>query len=268
MDNTNESIIIRNSYKELEQLHNLNINPQLKDYDNVANEHFCNALLNDASLDSFRDKTPKTTLKTTVSTPKSSIKICEKYAPSYTSKKEQINRIYDGIEKLRSSKQLMIETMKKLDEFLEDDKSNNSNESEIERFFKSSSCLSSSLNISSLNLKLPRTDIKPPRYMNDLNKNISKTEKADRDRRYHKHCFDVPTSIFEPYNRYTFTDKTLLDKKKLLDDKKKPQLNKRISSAGFSLSRKSDSDRGTSNKNNDKLKIQLNLKKPRISSAH
>jgi hypothetical protein len=78
----------------------------------------------------------------------------------------------------------------------------------------------------------------------------------------------VPTSVFEPFDESTFTDKTILEnRKRIIENKLKTQLKKRpILSAGFSLvniGKSFDSDRSI----NNKIK-KLVLTKSRINSAH
>jgi hypothetical protein len=201
------------------------------------------------------------------------LKICEKYKPSYTSKEDQIKVISDRIKMLRESKELMRETMKSIDGILDDRYKINNSKTDydlLEEFFKNKNYVHGSLHITSLNSNLPRKDIHPPKHAKtfDCKHHQNKTEKADLRIRSATKVAVVPTSVFEPFDESTFTDKTILEnRKRILENKRKTQLKKRpILSAGFSLvniGKSFDSDRSI----NNKIK-KLVLTKSRINSAH
>ena len=201
------------------------------------------------------------------------LRICEKYKPSYTSKEDQIKVISDRIKMLRESKELMRETMKNIDGVLDEKYKTNQSKNDyelLEEFFKNKNYVHGSLHIKSLNSNLPRKDINPPKYTQivDNRHYKNKTEKVDTRIRSATNIAVVPTSVFEPFDDTTFTDKTILEnRKRILENKRKTQLNKRsILSAGFSLvniGKSFDSDRST----NNRIK-KLILTKSRINSAH
>ena len=248
-----EATITNDIYENLDRLH-------VKEIISKDSRHFC-------TVSSDVINRNNETIRSIDTSP--TLKICEKYKPSYTSKKDQINVISDRIKMIRQSKQLMRDTMKEIDSLLDDKykvDENKCNYETLEEFFKSKKCINSSLSISSMNSNLPRKDINPPKYIDEVNKQFTKTEKADMKARNVSHPVLVSTSIFEPFNKFTFTDKSLLEnRQKFLENKKRNQLNKRILSAGFSLVRngKSESDRST----NIKTK-KVNVTKSRINSAH
>jgi hypothetical protein len=252
MDSELSSSINTLMFEELERLN-------IKEMQIKKNEHFCTASLSDLSaLESAKKEKP--------------LKICEKYKPSYTSKKDQINVISDRIKMLRQSKLLMKQTINEIDELLDDKyKCEETNENDLEAFFKSKKCLASSLNISSLHSNLPRKDINPPKYIDQVNKTCTRTEKTDIDARNSLTPLLVPSSIFVPYDQFAFTDKVLLEnRQRILESRKKNLMNKkRVLSAGFSLIDygKAESDRGNGKVNNNMLQ-KKNYSKSRMNSAH
>jgi len=92
-----------------------------------------------------------------------SLNLCEEYPPSYMLRQDQISSYKHNLQKLRFSKKLMSQAMRQIDASLGEHEETLTPEEkakkEIKDFFESGKALSSSLNISSLNHLLPRTDI-------------------------------------------------------------------------------------------------------------
>ena len=229
-----------------------------------ACKHFCTASIASFKADEIISESEFSTR----------LKICEKYKPSYTSKKDQIEVISDRIKMIRQSKQLMRETMKNIDGVLDEKykiDENNRDYEALEEFLRSKRCIHGSLHVTSLNSYLPRRDINQSKYIKvvDNKQYKNKTEKVDDSKvRSVPNVNVVPTSVFEPFDESTFTDKTILEnRKRILEIKRKSQQNKRsVLSAGFSLvntGKSIDSDRSA----NTKVK-KLILTKSRINSAH
>ncbi len=141
-----------------------------------------------------------------------SLIVCENYAPSYTSKTDQIQTLKREVTQIKESKQLLKQAMKDLDKLLNENepkKSDLDHLNEVEKFYRSNKFIGSSLNIKTLHKDLPRQDIKPSKYI--FNQNLN----------HHKLVPVYATSLFSFYDRNTFTDKELLEKEAALKPKKK-----------------------------------------------
>ncbi|CAF1018733.1 unnamed protein product [Brachionus calyciflorus] len=97
-----------------------------------------------------------------------SLMLCEYIRPSYTSKEDQIKDMTKMIIDLKKSKLLMRQTMKDLDSLIEIEKKADSL-NEVEKFYRSDKFIGSSLKISLCKDELPRSDIKPAKYIYELN---------------------------------------------------------------------------------------------------
>lgn len=211
------------SYKNKEFISKLN-NKELEDYYNCYRHHhsmrnYCKneAKSKDISLTSstscLKDEdhfcTGNSKLECTccnaqtkcLASTEHSLIVCENYAPSYTSKTDQINDLKKEVSQMKKSKQLLKKAMQDLDKLLgEDDVNNDDGLNEVERFYRSDKFIGSSIHIKNLHKDLPRQDIQPPKYIYNTNLNKKK---------------DTPeygTSLFSYYNKNLFADRDLLEK--------------------------------------------------------
>ena len=103
-----------------------------------------------------------------------SITVCENFPPSFTLKEDQLTLINKDINLIKHSKALMRKNLKDLDKLLDETstekKLSNKNDglNEVERFYRSDKFIGSSMNIKSLKHNLPRTDIRPSKYVTEL----------------------------------------------------------------------------------------------------
>lgn len=109
-----------------------------------------------------------------------SLIVCENYAPSYTSKQDQIAFLKKEVGIMKRSKSELRKTMADLDKLLEEasdqsinKKENNGNDGFdiVENFYRSEKFIGSSMNIKSLKKYLPRTDISTNNYSVDVRQN-------------------------------------------------------------------------------------------------
>ena len=107
----------------------------------------------------------------------SSLIVCENYAPSYTSKQDQIEFLKKEVGVMRKSKSELRKTMADLDNLLDESSDYKVNKKEenlndgfgiVENFYRSEKFIGSSMNIKSLKKYLPRTDISTNNYSVDI----------------------------------------------------------------------------------------------------
>lgn len=216
------------TYKNPEYIYSLS-NKELKDYYDCYshhhfNRHFCksdNQTINSSCFDRScpcycnSDEHYCTTHGENLeeSTNEPSLIVCEHFVPSYTSKMDQINDIKKDIGNLKKSKLFMKQAMKELDEFLDKKPKSKENLNEVEEFYRSNKFIGSSLNVKSLQKNLPRTDIKPAKYIIELNEQN-----------------EYPiygSALFSYDNKQIFADKELVAKEEKLKILKKPFLKPR-----------------------------------------
>jgi hypothetical protein len=140
-----------------------------------------------------------------------SLIVCENYAPSYTSKTDQIKTLKREVNQMKKSKYLLKKAMEDLDKLIQDnepEKQKEEYEDEVEKFYRSSKFIGSSISVKSLNKDLPRQDIRQSKYIFNLNLN------------YHKLYPEYGASVFNFYDRNTFADKEILDKEAAIRPKK------------------------------------------------
>jgi hypothetical protein len=137
-----------------------------------------------------------------------SIIVCENYAPSYTSKKDQIQFLKKEVGVLRRSKSTMQKAMDDLDKLLEESRSDRLEEMDegetrdmnsVERFYRSKDFIGSSLNIKSLKDYVPRKDISRTCYEVEERDLKSKGEPV------------LGTPLFGFFNKNIFADPQILE---------------------------------------------------------
>ena len=135
--------------------------------------------------------------------------VCENYPPSFTSKKDQFHELKDNIIELRKSKMIMKQMMKDLDKLLDESKPQNENSDTDDDLFGDDvygRFISKSLDIKSLNNDLPRTDIRPSKYLIEINKN-KKDKKKKEEEEKNKLCAFGTSAVFQKDNKKIFLDK-------------------------------------------------------------
>lgn len=170
-----------------------------------------------------------------------SLNLCEEYPPSYMLRQDQISSYKNNLQKLKLSKKLMRQAMKQIDAILGEDEepltAEEKAKKDIKEFFDSKKALSSSLNISSLNHMLPRTDI-PKLELKDR-----KVEEEILFNPNNSLSINNASSIFDfkPPKRSSsqLSNHTI-------HAKKQNEINRRVISAGYRLNK--DPARETSNK--------------------
>jgi hypothetical protein len=110
---------------------------------------------------------------------------------------------------MKKSKRLLKKAMEDLDKLIMDnepEKQEEEFEDEVEKFYRSRKFIGSSISVKSLNKDLPRQDIRPSKYIFNLNLN--------------KMYPEYGASVFNFYDRNTFADKEILDKEAAVRPKK------------------------------------------------
>jgi hypothetical protein len=156
--------------------------------------------------------------------------VCENYPPSFTSKKDQFHKLKDDIIEIRKSKMIMKKMMKDLDKLLDESKPRNDDIDSDDDLFGDDvygRFISKSLDIKSLNKDLPRTDIRPSKYLIEISKNRKSKKEEEDEEDKNKLCAFGTSAVFQKDNRKIFLDKDLLEFKESLKNKKnekKPEL--------------------------------------------
>ena len=149
-----------------------------------------------------------------------SITVCENFAPSFTLKEDQLTSINKDIHLLKKSKALMRQNLKDLDKLLDEscadkhviDKYAGLNE--VERFYRSEKFIGSSMNIKSLAHNLPRTDIRPSKYVTELKElELSEVNMRELERMN-------SNAIYSFRSKDIFTDSDILENRRKLQKPK------------------------------------------------
>ena len=150
-----------------------------------------------------------------------SIIVCENYAPSFTSKSDQIQTLKKEIGLMKKSKSTLKKAMQDLDKLFDDNfvepGVQDDGLNEVERFYRSDKFIGSSMNIRSLNKYLPRTDIKYQPHKFEMSNVKTQPE--------------FGTSIFSLGNRDLFVDRDILANNKIKKTPTKPDFKIRTKSA-------------------------------------
>ncbi len=162
-----------------------------------------------------------------------SITVCENYAPSFTLKEDQLTTINKDISLMRKSKALMKKNLEEIDQLIKSTSSSTGvtknkydDLDEVERFYRSDKFIGSSMNIKSLAHKLPRTDIRPAKYVTELKELNLSTVNLDQLEQMNSN------SIYAYRSKDLFTDRDLLERRKKLEKPKvDPLLNIRPKTA-------------------------------------
>jgi hypothetical protein len=190
-----------------------NINCQCLKYNHEkSNPHYCTSLLTTFRSESDISDNAYNNFGLTV---------CENYPPSYMSKKDQFYQLKDNIIELRKSKMIMKQMIKDLDKMLDESKPQNEDTDVDDDLFGDDvygRFISKSLEIKPLNKDLPRKDIKPSKYLIQINQN--KKDMKEKEEEKNKLCAFGTSAVFQKDNKKIFLDKDLLEFKECLKNKR------------------------------------------------